>query len=158
MGRWDDEDDDQDTISATKNIRKKKARKEERSPKRRKLSVQIDIPGRPVHLKQPKLEGQGREISPSKLQQQFGAPSISPCRSINAYERLNKIEEGSYGIVYRGREKQTGDIVAVKELKMGKQLDGFPITAMREIQTLFVAKHPNVVNIREVVVGRRIDQ
>lgn len=39
-----------------------------------------------------------------------------------------------YGVVYRARDKQTGEIVALKKLKAEKQSEGFPITSLREIK------------------------
>ena len=38
-------------------------------------------------------------------------------RSIKNYELLTKIHEGTYGIVYKAKEIETGDIYAVKRLK-----------------------------------------
>jgi cell division cycle 2-like protein len=73
-------------------------------------------------------------------------------------QRLNEIEEGSYGIVFRARCKTTGDIVALKKLKMDKEKNGFPITSLREIQTLMTANHENIVRVREVVVGDTLTQ
>ena len=32
------------------------------------------------------------------------------CRSVYCYERLNHIEEGSYGVVSRARDKETGEM------------------------------------------------
>ncbi|KAI9312454.1 kinase-like domain-containing protein [Dichotomocladium elegans] len=85
-------------------------------------------------------------------------PYLTPCRHVDRYERLNKIEEGSYGIVYRARERDTGDIVALKKLKLDKEKNGFPVTSLREIYTLMNAKHPNIVNVREIVMGNHLDQ
>lgn len=76
-----------------------------------------------------------------------------------AYEKLNHIEEGSYGVVSRAREKETGDIVALKKLKMDQEKNGFPITSLREIKTLMtVGNHPNIVRVREIVVGDTLTQ
>jgi cell division cycle 2-like protein len=84
----------------------------------------------------------------------FNAPSWQPCRSVERFDRLNHIEEGSYGYVSRAKEEATGDIVAIKKLKLNPIADGgFPVTALREVQTLNAAKHRHVVNLREVVVG-----
>lgn len=80
-------------------------------------------------------------------------PQLQPSRSVYNYERLNSIEEGSYGVVFRARDKQTGDIVALKKLKLDEEKNGFPITALREVNSLMMCKHENVVGIREVVVG-----
>ncbi len=81
---------------------------------------------------------------------------LSSCRSVDNYKQLNEIEEGTYGLVFRARCKQTGDIVALKKLKLSHEREGFPVTSLREIATLLAARHPNVVNVREVVVGREL--
>lgn len=85
-------------------------------------------------------------------------PLIRPSRSVYCYERLNQIEEGSYGVVFRARDKETGDIVALKKLKLDEEKHGFPITALREISALMACQHENVVRIREVVVGDTLTQ
>ncbi|KAI9462389.1 Pkinase-domain-containing protein [Lactarius psammicola] len=85
-------------------------------------------------------------------------PPLTSSRSVYSYERLNSIEEGSYGVVFRAREKQTGDIVALKKLKLDEEKHGFPITALREINALMSCRHDNVVGIREVVVGETLTQ
>nr|OQO24040.1 hypothetical protein B0A51_06349 [Rachicladosporium sp. CCFEE 5018] len=84
----------------------------------------------------------------------FDAPTWQPCRSIEAFDSLNHIEEGSYGYVSRAREEATGEIVAIKKLKLDPQRDGgFPVTALREIQCLNAVKHRHIVDLREVVTG-----
>ncbi|RKP06153.1 kinase-like domain-containing protein, partial [Thamnocephalis sphaerospora] len=81
-------------------------------------------------------------------------PCIRPCGSVDRYERLNRIDEGSYGVVYRGRDRITGEIVALKRLKCEHQdRNGFPVTDLREIHSLLWIKHENIVNVREIVVG-----
>ncbi|KAK5169648.1 uncharacterized protein LTR77_005625 [Saxophila tyrrhenica] len=85
----------------------------------------------------------------------FETPGWQPCRSVERFDLLNHIEEGSYGFVSRAREEATGDIVAVKKLKLDPARDGgFPVTALREIQCLNAAKHRHVVDLREVVTGQ----
>lgn len=85
-------------------------------------------------------------------------PFIASCRSVDRFERLNRIEEGSYGIVFRARDRDTGDVVALKKLKLDKEKNGFPVTSLREIYTLINVKHPNIVNVREIVMGNHLDQ
>jgi len=85
-------------------------------------------------------------------------PPIQTSRSVYSYERLNQIEEGSYGIVFRAKDKQTGEVVALKKLKLDEEKHGFPITALREINSLMLCRHENVVRIREVVVGDTLTQ
>ncbi|KAI8888021.1 Pkinase-domain-containing protein [Backusella circina FSU 941] len=83
---------------------------------------------------------------------------LAQCRHVNCYERLNHIEEGSYGIVFRARDKETGEIVALKKLKLEPEQGGFPVTSLREIHALMIIKHPNIVNVREIVMGNQMDQ
>ncbi|XP_053593604.1 cyclin-dependent kinase 11B isoform X2 [Microplitis demolitor] len=85
-------------------------------------------------------------------------PAIQGCRYVDEFLSLNRIEEGTYGVVYRARDKRTGDIVALKKLKMDREKEGFPITSLREINTLLKAQHPNIVTVREIVVGSNMDK
>ena len=71
---------------------------------------------------------------------------------------MNRIEEGTYGVVYRARDKNTNEIVALKRLKMEREKEGFPITSLREINTLLISQHKNVVHVREIVVGSNMDK
>ncbi|KAG9322799.1 hypothetical protein KVV02_005547 [Mortierella alpina] len=85
-------------------------------------------------------------------------PVLTGCRSVENYEKLNRISEGTYGVVYRARDRLTGDIVALKKLKLDQEKNGFPITSLREVYTLLLAKHPHIVNVREIVVGDTLTQ
>ncbi|TNV77900.1 hypothetical protein FGO68_gene2608 [Halteria grandinella] len=80
------------------------------------------------------------------------------CRSIESFEHLNKIDEGAYGVVFRARDRETGEIVAIKKLKLEKEKEGFPITALRELSTLIGLRHPNIINVKEVVYGSSLDK
>lgn len=95
--------------------------------------------------------------APRKLLR-FPAPSWGPCRHVDNFEILNHIEEGSYGWVSRARENATGEVVALKRLKMEPANDGFPVTGLREIQTLMACRHEGVVGLREVVMGDRMGE
>ncbi|XP_031640338.1 serine/threonine-protein kinase PITSLRE isoform X2 [Contarinia nasturtii] len=85
-------------------------------------------------------------------------PGLQGCRSVEEFKCLNRIAEGTYGIVFRAQDKRTNEIVALKRLKMEKEKDGFPITSLREINTLLKGQHPNIVTVREIVVGSNIDK
>ncbi|XP_030542007.1 cyclin-dependent kinase G-2 isoform X2 [Rhodamnia argentea] len=82
---------------------------------------------------------------------------LQGCRSVDEFERLNKIDEGTYGVVYRARDKKTGEIVALKKVKMEKEREGFPLTSLREINILLAFHHPSIVDVKEVVVGSNLD-
>ena len=79
-------------------------------------------------------------------------------RTVEAFRILNRIEEGTYGVVYKAKDKKTGELVALKRLKIEASEQGFPINILREIKTLVLSKHPNVVNFREVVVNSNMEQ
>ncbi|CAG0921033.1 unnamed protein product [Notodromas monacha] len=85
-------------------------------------------------------------------------PAISGCRLVEEFQCLNRIEEGTFGVVYRARDKRTNETVALKRLKMEKEKEGFPITSLREINTLLKAQHENIVTVREIVVGSNMDK
>ncbi|GAM19373.1 hypothetical protein SAMD00019534_025480 [Acytostelium subglobosum LB1] len=85
------------------------------------------------------------------------ATTTSTIRSVSSFEKLDCIGEGTYGIVYKGRDKDTGRIVALKKVKMEKEKDGMPLTSLREIELLKQLNHPNIVRLLEVVVGSSVD-
>ncbi|MCL4125373.1 UNVERIFIED_CONTAM: hypothetical protein GTU68_054996 [Idotea baltica] len=98
--------------------------------------------------------------SPPEMKEDLPAyyPAIMGCRSVDEFECLNRIEEGTYGVVYRAREKSSNEIVALKRLKMEKEKEGFPITSLREVNTLLKGQHVNIVTVREIVVGSNMDK
>ena len=85
-------------------------------------------------------------------------PAIHGCRSVEEFQCINRVEEGTYGVVFRAKDKQTGETVALKRIKIETEKDGFPITSLREISTLLKARHENVVTVREIVVGSNMDK
>ncbi|OWK15544.1 CDK10, partial [Cervus elaphus hippelaphus] len=48
---------------------------------------------------------------------------LGRCRSVKEFEKLNRIGEGTYGIVYRARDTHTDEIVALKKVRMDKEKD-----------------------------------
>lgn len=67
------------------------------------------------------------------------------------YEKLEKIGEGTYGIVYKGRDKMSGQIVALKKIRLETEDEGVPSTAIREISLLKELDHPNIVNLLDII-------
>lgn len=59
--------------------------------------------------------------------------------------RLEKIGEGTYGTVFRGRQKETSEIVALKKVRLDDDDEGVPSSALREICLLKELRHRNVV-------------
>uniref|UniRef100_A0A0A9XHK3 Cyclin-dependent kinase 10 n=1 Tax=Lygus hesperus TaxID=30085 RepID=A0A0A9XHK3_LYGHE len=79
------------------------------------------------------------------------------CRSVAEFEKLNRIGEGTYGIVYRARDTKTDSIVALKKVRMEHERDGLPLSGLREISVLLSCSHENIVHLKEVVVGRSLE-
>lgn len=52
---------------------------------------------------------------------------------------------GTYGVVYKGRHKATGQVVAMKKIRLESEEEGVPSTAIREISLLKELHHPNIV-------------
>lgn len=45
--------------------------------------------------------------------------------------KIEKIGEGTYGVVYKGRNKLTGQYVAMKKIRLESEDEGIPSTAIR---------------------------
>ncbi|XP_071484636.1 cyclin-dependent kinase-like 1 [Diadema antillarum] len=69
---------------------------------------------------------------------------------MDKYERLGKIGEGSYGVVFKCRHKDTGTIVAIKRFVESEDDPLIKKIALREIRMLKQLKHENLVNLKEV--------
>ena len=76
---------------------------------------------------------------------------------VERYEKLNRIGEGTYGVVYRARDRVTNELVALKKVRMDRERDGLPVTALREMRLLAKSAHPHIVRLRSVVSGARAD-
>ncbi|XP_029202534.2 cyclin-dependent kinase 2-like [Acropora millepora] len=72
---------------------------------------------------------------------------------MEAFLKLEKIGEGTYGVVYKAKDKENGRTVALKKIRLDTESDGVPSTAIREISLLKELNHPNVVRLLDVVHG-----
>ncbi|KAL0535673.1 hypothetical protein IC582_030014 [Cucumis melo] len=76
-----------------------------------------------------------------------------PLRS-DAYEKLEKIGQGTYSSVFRARELETGRIVALKKVRF----DNFEPESVRfmarEIMILRTLDHPNIIKLEGLITSR----
>ncbi|ESP03930.1 hypothetical protein LOTGIDRAFT_230226 [Lottia gigantea] len=68
------------------------------------------------------------------------------------YTKIEKIGEGTYGVVYKGRHKKTSRLVALKKIRLESEEEGVPSTAIREISLLKELHHPNIVCLEDVLM------
>uniref|UniRef100_K3WI05 Cyclin-dependent kinase 2 homolog n=1 Tax=Globisporangium ultimum (strain ATCC 200006 / CBS 805.95 / DAOM BR144) TaxID=431595 RepID=K3WI05_GLOUD len=78
-------------------------------------------------------------------------------RGVDAYEKLECIGAGTYGQVYMAKNKQTGEVVAIKKIRSLNEVQGLPVTTIREIKVLKCLNHRNLVELKEVVVSAEND-
>jgi hypothetical protein len=69
------------------------------------------------------------------------------------YEKVVQVGEGTYGKVYKARNKDGLGLVALKRIRMEGEKDGFPVTAMREIKLLQGLEHDNIIRLHEMMVA-----
>lgn len=71
------------------------------------------------------------------------------------YLKIDKIGEGTYGVVYKAKNRSTGRLVALKKIRLETEAEGVPSTAIREISLLKELEHPNVVSLIDVIHTNR---
>jgi serine/threonine protein kinase len=67
------------------------------------------------------------------------------------YEKLEKLGEGTFGVVYKAKNNFTTELVALKKIRKQQDEEGVPSSALREIALLKELQHVNVVRLIEVV-------
>mmetsp|Transcript_933 Transcript_933/g.1657 ORF Transcript_933/g.1657 Transcript_933/m.1657 type:complete len:299 (-) Transcript_933:47-943(-) len=70
---------------------------------------------------------------------------------MDKYQKIEKIGEGTYGVVYKAKDRTTGEIIALKKIRLEAEDEGVPSTAIREISLLKELRHPNIVLLKDVV-------
>ncbi|XP_064419271.1 cyclin-dependent kinase 2-like isoform X5 [Latimeria chalumnae] len=70
---------------------------------------------------------------------------------MEVFRKVEKIGEGTYGVVYKAVNKLTGDMVALKKIRLDAETEGVPSTAIREISLVKELNHPNIVELLDVI-------
>ncbi|XP_078091289.1 cyclin-dependent kinase 17 isoform X1 [Mustelus asterias] len=69
---------------------------------------------------------------------------------LETYVKLDKLGEGTYATVFKGRSKLTDNLVALKEIRLEHE-EGAPCTAIREVSLLKDLKHANIVTLHDII-------
>ncbi|NWU66982.1 CDK13 kinase, partial [Pterocles burchelli] len=112
-----------------------------KSPEEKKLAVQIHSKRRPKICGPRHGETKEKEIDWGK-------------RCVDKFDIIGIIGEGTYGQVYKARDKDTGEMVALKKVRLDNEKEGFPITAIREIKILRQLNHQSIINMKEIVTDK----
>ncbi|KRX79130.1 Cyclin-dependent kinase 14 [Trichinella sp. T6] len=75
------------------------------------------------------------------------------------FEKLQKIGEGAYAAVFKGRNMSAyniidNSVVAIKEISFNSE-EGIPFTAIREASLLKALVHANIVTLHEIILKKR---
>merc|ERR1712227_234171 len=69
---------------------------------------------------------------------------------LESYQKLDKLGEGTYATVFKGKSRLTDNLVALKEIRLEHE-EGAPCTAIREVSLLKDLKHNNIVTLHDIV-------
>ena len=73
---------------------------------------------------------------------------------MDSYSKLEKLGEGTYATVYKGKSNLTQGLVALKEIRLEHE-EGAPCTAIREVALLKHLKHANIVTLHDIIHTER---
>ncbi|KAH7642009.1 cyclin-dependent kinase 13-like protein [Dermatophagoides farinae] len=113
-------------------------------------TITLNINGQLKTLPRPRVIGKSTELP--NQNRQASSRDIKP-RSVDVFQIISQIGEGTYGQVYKARDTDKC-IVALKKVRLENEKEGFPITAVREIKILRQLNHENIVNLKEIVTDK----
>ncbi|MED6268322.1 Cyclin-dependent kinase 16 [Characodon lateralis] len=85
-----------------------------------------------------------KRVKPSTSMSEIGFGKLE------TYIKLDKLGEGTYATVFKGRSKLTDNLVALKEIRLEHE-EGAPCTAIREVSLLKDLKHANIVTLHDII-------
>ncbi|XP_073781369.1 cyclin-dependent kinase 14 isoform X4 [Danio rerio] len=97
-----------------------------------------------------KSSSSGKESPKLRRHSSPSSPTSPKFGKADSYEKLEKLGEGSYATVYKGKSKVNGKLVALKVIRLQEE-EGTPFTAIREASLLKGLKHANIVLLHDII-------
>nr|XP_020477901.1 cyclin-dependent kinase 14 isoform X2 [Monopterus albus] len=97
-----------------------------------------------------KSSSAGKESPRLRRHSSPSSPTSPKFGKADSYEKLEKLGEGSYATVYKGKSKVNGKLVALKVIRLQEE-EGTPFTAIREASLLKGLKHANIVLLHDII-------
>jgi serine/threonine protein kinase len=85
-------------------------------------------------------------------------------RNMNMIDLGPIVGDGTFGMVFRGTDTLSGDVIALKKVKIEEEVSIFgdigrkkskalPLTTIREVRHLLRLQHENIVHFRELIAA-----
>ncbi|XP_076765480.1 cyclin-dependent kinase 4 isoform X2 [Xylocopa sonorina] len=100
--------------------------------------------------------GSQEELSGSSSKRSESDSEVQILGEAALYQDLSLIGNGAYGTVYKAKDLNTGQVVALKKVRVPLTEDGLPTSTLREIATLKQLErfeHPHIVRLLDVCQG-----
>ncbi|KAK1806619.1 hypothetical protein P4O66_005133, partial [Electrophorus voltai] len=97
-----------------------------------------------------KSSSTGKESPKLRRHSSPSSPTSPKFGKADSYEKLERLGEGSYATVYKGKSKVNGKLVALKVIRLQEE-EGTPFTAIREASLLKGLKHANIVLLHDII-------
>jgi len=96
----------------------------------------------------------------NNMSKSFQLKNVVECRDVECFEITGKIDEGTFGLVFRAIDRSSGYQFALKKVKLIDKncQSGYPKNSIREINLMLSLQHPNIVNVFEITIGSTIDK
>ncbi|XP_006159316.1 cyclin-dependent kinase 18 isoform X2 [Tupaia chinensis] len=115
----------------------------------KRLSLPMDIRLPQEFLQKLQLENPDLPKPLSRMSRRASLSDIG-FGKLETYVKLDKLGEGTYATVFKGRSKLTENLVALKEIRLEHE-EGAPCTAIREVSLLKNLKHANIVTLHDLI-------
>ncbi|XP_046841591.1 cyclin-dependent kinase 17-like [Xenia sp. Carnegie-2017] len=153
-GKSEDNINTSDQISPT--FKDNLPRQRSKTEGKLKLTKRLSLPAlNMINGVSPKSKHKNKVVSPpldekmSRTERRLSLSEIGFGKS-ETYTKLDKLGEGTYATVFKGKSRLSDVIVALKEIRLEHE-EGAPCTAIREVSLLKDLKHANIVTLHDTV-------